>query len=111
MGFRGMRDKAFFGCGIRDWLQNCRGIRDSKICGIRDWPQNDRGIRDSNTSRELDKVRNLFSIPEMAIFHLIAKEIEVAELNSQNIERWLCLTLKYNETAPLNKLRLSLVRR
>ena len=46
-----------FLCGIRDWIWNCRGIRDSNICGIRDWPQNDRGIRDSSISREWVKVR------------------------------------------------------
>ena len=36
MGFRGMRDKTFFVCGIRGRLQNYHGTRDSDICGIRD---------------------------------------------------------------------------
>ena len=70
-GFAGGGIRPFLFAGYGNGSKNCRGIRDSNICGIRDWPQNDRGIRDSNTLRELDKVRNLFSIPEMAIFHLM----------------------------------------
>ena len=46
MGFGGTRDKIFFVCWIRDWLKNCRGIRDSNICGIRDLLQIYREIRD-----------------------------------------------------------------
>ena len=87
MGFGGTRDKTFFVCGIRDWLKNCRGIRDSNICGIRDWPQNHRGIRDSNISREWNKVRNLFSIREMVNLYLLTREIEITELNPQNRKR------------------------
>ena len=86
MGFRGMRDKAFFGCRIRDWLQNCRGIRDSNICGIWDWLQNHCGIWDSNISRALDEVRK-FEIHDTDDFHLITREIEIAELTPQNIKR------------------------
>ena len=70
MGFRRTRGKTFFVCGIRDWLQNCRGIRDSNICWIpdsnicemQDRPENYHGIRDSNISQELEKVRNFFSV-------------------------------------------------
>ena len=73
MGFRGMRDKTFLVCGIRDWLENCRGIRDSNICRIRDWPKNYCGIRDSNISRDWDKDRNFFNIREMVDLHLLAE--------------------------------------
>ena len=78
MGFRGMRDKTFFVCGIRDWLENCRGIRDANICGTWDWPTNYRGIRDSNISREWDKVRNFFSIREMVNLQSSCRIIEIA---------------------------------
>ena len=47
----------------------------------------------------------------MAIFHLIEQEIEMADLTPQNIERWLCLTMKFKEIAPLNNLHLSLIKR
>ena len=85
MGFCGTREKTFFVCGIRDWLKNCSGIRDSNICGIRDWPQNHRGIRDSNISREWDKVRNFFSVLEKDNPHLNAGVIERAELTPHKI--------------------------
>ena len=82
-----MRDKAFFGCGIQDWLQNCPGIHDSNICGLREWPQNHRGIEDSNISREWDKVSKLFRIREMVHYQPIAREIEIDELTPQTIKR------------------------
>ena len=63
IGYRGMRDKTFFVCGIRDWLKNCQGMRDSNIGGIRDWPEN---------------------CSEYAKFHLIAREIEIEELTPQS---------------------------
>ena len=92
MGFRRMRDKTFLVSRIRDWLQNCHGIRHPCICEIRDWPQNHRGIQDSNISRESDKGSKLFRITEsqfleMVEFHLIAREIEIEELTPQNIKR------------------------
>ena len=83
MGFGGTQDNTFFICGIRDWLKNCRKIRDSNICGIRDKPQNHSRIRDSNISWEWDKVRDLFSISEMVNLYLLTREIEIAELNPQ----------------------------
>ena len=75
----------FLSTGDGIGLKHCRGIWDSNICGIRDWPQNDCGIRDSNILREWDKVRHLFSIPEIDSFYLTAREIELTPQN--NIER------------------------
>ena len=49
MGFHGMRDKTFFVCGIRDWLQNFTGYEiqiEQMSLGMRDMTKNNCGMQE-----------------------------------------------------------------